>query len=69
MLAATRGGCCTVTGAGVGVARGAGETEGSFGGSRVVGGGCGAGVLEFDGGGTEEGVAGGLVVIGGGTVG
>ena len=44
---------------------GAGEAEGSFGGSRVAGGGCGAGVLEVDGGGTDEGVAGGLVAIGG----
>jgi len=69
VLTATRGGCCTCIGTGVGVARGAGEAEGSLGGSKVVGGGWGAGVLEADGGGTDEGVAGGLVVIGGGTVG
>ena len=42
----------------MGVARGAGEAEGSFGGSKVVEGGWGAGVLEVDGGWTDEGVAG-----------
>ena len=34
VFAAARGGCGADTGAGVGVARGAGDAEGSFGGSR-----------------------------------
>ena len=60
-------GCWTGKGAGVGVARGAGDTEGSFRGSKA-GVGWGAGVLEVDGGGIDEGVAGGFVAAGGGAV-
>ena len=53
----------------MGVARGAGETEGSLGGSNVAGAGWGAGVLEADGGGIDEGVAGRFDMIGGGAAG